>query len=145
MAFRPPKKQPEFADLIGILAQTKQAENPLYQTLSELINRLTQFQLITLQAIADINDSINNSQALLNIIADKRATYLTAVDEKIRLPNSRWLIAGTGIVFDDTVANQRTISAGGNAYYDAPLTDGNVDETDLIFALGECIIVQVPV
>ena len=44
------------------------------------------------------------------------ATYLTWTDESARLPNSRELLAGTGITFDDTVPNERTVngsSAGG--------------------------------
>lgn len=60
MAFQKPKKQPQFQDLIGILAQTKKSDNPLYQTVEEIINRLTQFQQVTLAEIASINDSINN-------------------------------------------------------------------------------------
>ena len=147
MAFRKPKQQPEFADLKGILAQTKQAENPLYQTLQVLIERLTQFKIVTLEQVADINNSVNNAQTTLNIVADKKATYITEIDESLKLPNSRRIIAGTGITLDYSVPNQLTISSTGSSgnYYDAPLTDGNIDETDFIFALGECIIVQVPV
>ncbi len=52
MAFRKPKKQPQFADLIGILAQTKDTENPLYQTVQEIIKRLTQFQGVTVEELA---------------------------------------------------------------------------------------------
>ena len=124
MAFRPPKKQPEFADLKGILAQTKkQTESPLYQTIAEIINRLTQFQLIIIETLADINDSISKSQAILNITADKRATYLTAADEKLRLPNSRHLLPGENIEFDDSVANVRTVNATGGGGY-APMSTG---------------------
>jgi hypothetical protein len=45
--------------------------------------------------------------------ASPLATYLTATDESSILPNSRQLLAGTGITFNDTVANKRTISATG--------------------------------
>lgn len=147
MAFRPPKKQPKFADLKGILAQTKQAENPLYQTIAVLIDRLTQFQGVTLQEIADINNSVSNSLAILSIAADKKATYHTKLDETLKLPNSVQLLAGTGITFDDTIPNKRTIKStgGGSDHYDSPLSDGNLTEADLIYASGECIIVQVPV
>lgn len=41
------------------------------------------------------------------------ATYLTEDDETDRLPNSRRLIAGSNITFDDSVAGQRTISSSG--------------------------------
>ena len=145
MAFRPPKKQPEFADLKGILAQTRDTENPLYQTVQVLIERLTQFQTVTLETVADINNSINNSETILNIAADKTATYHTKNDERAKLPHSWQLLAGEGIEFDDTIPNKRTINSLGNCrYYDAPLTDGNVLDTGFIFGLGECIIVQVP-
>lgn len=36
--------------------------------------------------------------------------YLTHGDESVDLPASRQLLAGTGILFDDTVANRRTVS-----------------------------------
>lgn len=145
MAFRPPKKQPRFADLNGILAQSRDTDNALYQTVQILIERLTQFQIVTLEDVADINNSVNEVISVVNITADKNRTYLTTADETLKLPQSVQLLAGTGITFDDTVPNKRTISTIMGSYYDAPLTDGNVDETDLIFALGECIIVQVPV
>lgn len=62
--------------------------------------------------------------------ADANLDYLTFSDESAGLPNSRNLIAGTGITFDDTVANQRTISApsaGGAPATSTYLT--KVDET----------------
>lgn len=147
MAFRPPKKQPQFADLIGILAQSRETENPLYQTVQQIINRLTQFQSVTLEQLADVINSVVNSQAILNIVADKRATYLTTDNETIKLPNSVQLLAGTGITFDDSVPHKRTISSSGSGsdHYDSPLSDGDLAAADLIFADGECIIVQVPV
>lgn len=39
--------------------------------------------------------------------------YLTFSNESADLPNSRNVVAGTNIAFDDSVANQRTISASG--------------------------------
>ena len=44
MAFKPPKKPPQFADLKGILAQSKEIDNPLYQVVEQIIDRLTQYQ-----------------------------------------------------------------------------------------------------
>lgn len=41
------------------------------------------------------------------------ATYLTWTDESSRLPNSRNLVAGDNIFFDDSVPNVRTISSTG--------------------------------
>lgn len=143
MAFRKPKQQPQFADLKGILAQTKDTENPLYQTVQVLIDRLTQFQGVTLEQIADINNSVNDINSIVNITADKTLTYLTTKNESLKLPNSSQLLAGSGITFDDSVKNQRTISStgGSGSGYWTPLTDGNVDEADLIFANGEAIAV----
>lgn len=40
-------------------------------------------------------------------------TYLTEDNETADLPNSRRLLAGTDIAFDDTVAGERTINASG--------------------------------
>lgn len=149
MAFQKPRKQPQFADLKGILAQTKTHLDPAtYQTIQILIERLTQFQTVTLEEVADINNSVNSSQVILNIVADKKLTYITEGDESLKLPNSRQLLAGTGITLDYSVPNKVTISSTGggmSAYYDSPLTDGNVDETELIFANGMPIIVQVPI
>lgn len=149
MAFRKPKKQPQFADLIGILAQSKtNLDNATYQTLQELINRLTQFQTVTLEEVADVNNSINDTDTIINITANKKATYLTETDESLNLPKSRQILAGTGITLDYSVPNKLTISStggGGGDFYDSPLTDGDVDEMELITADGDCIIVQVPV
>lgn len=146
MPYRPKKKQPQFADLIGILAQSKQADNPLYQTVQEIINRLTQLKDVTNQEIADINNSINSSVTTIINQMNSGLTYLTWENEAIKLPNSRKLEAGTGITFDDTNLNRRIINSSGGSgdYYDAPLTDGDEDETHLIFADGVCIICQVP-
>ena len=147
MAFQKPKKQPEFADLKGILAQT-QENNSLYQTLFVLIDRLSQMKVVTAEQLEEINNSISSSETIINITANKKATYHTKDDETLNLPNSWQLLAGTNITFDDTVPNKRTINAsgsGGSDHYDCPLSDGDVLAADLIFAAGECIIVQVPV
>ena len=37
-------------------------------------------------------------------------TFLTDTNESATLPNSRRVLAGTGIAFDDTVANVRTVN-----------------------------------
>jgi hypothetical protein len=125
MAFRPPKKQPQFADLQGILAQTKkQTESPLYQTIQVLIERLTQFQLVTLEQVADISESTSDNETTINNVTDKNATYLTTAVEVLKFPNSVQLLAGLGITFDDTVPNKRTInSTGGGGGY-APMSTG---------------------
>lgn len=44
MPFRPPKKQVQFADLKTTLAQYKEPDNALYQTVQEIIERLGSFE-----------------------------------------------------------------------------------------------------
>ena len=145
MAFKKPKKQPEFADLIGILAQTKKADNSLYQTVQEIINRLVQLQDLINE---DIAKKLSEQDAAKRF-ATKFATFLTLNDETAALPNSLQLLAGSGIVLDSSVPNHLTISSSGGSglgnHYDCPLSDGDTAAADLIFADGECIIVQVPV
>lgn len=45
--------------------------------------------------------------------APSTATYLTATDQVASLPNSRRLVNGAGIAFDDTTPGVRTVSATG--------------------------------
>jgi hypothetical protein len=145
MPFKPPKKPPQFADLKGILAQSKDTENATYQTVEQIIERLEQLKNLHEDKISAINDEIS---AINKNAASRFATYHTKQNETAILPNSIRLLPGTGITFDDTVPHERTISSSGGGmagYYDCPLTDGDPVAADLIFAAGECIIVQVPV
>lgn len=140
MPFKPGPVRPQFADLKAILSQgdTEVARSPAYQTVRILIDRLTQDQKIDKDELKDIDDT------LAQILA---ATFLTVDDESVVFHNSRQLLAGTNVAFDDTVANKRTINVTGSGsnHYDSPLSDGDLAAADLIFANGECIIVQVPV
>jgi hypothetical protein len=45
--------------------------------------------------------------------ASSSSTFLTSTDQSASLPNSRNVVAGTNITFDDAVANVRTINATG--------------------------------
>jgi hypothetical protein len=110
MAFRPPKKQPDFTGLKTTLAQIGSKDNALYQTIQILIERLAQFQGITVDQLGDVNNSINDVLSIVNNLADKTRTYITTNDETLNLPNSVQLLAGTNVAFDDTVANKRTIN-----------------------------------
>jgi len=56
--------------------------------------------------------------------APSTSDYLTHSDESTDLPNSRELLAGTGLSFDDTVANQRTINADANRRQITLVIDG---------------------
>jgi hypothetical protein len=140
MGFRAGPVQPDFSPLFASLAnsgyQTK--NNALYQTIFLLIQFVTRARDLIIQTIDQINEEIS---------AIRAASVLTENDETLTFPNSRRVLAGTGISFDDSIPNIRTISStGGGAgnYYDSPLTDGDEDETDLVFANGSPIICQLP-
>lgn len=126
-------------DLDRLLAQLnvsglQQRDNPLYQVISQLIKTTKEVQ----EALVAVS---GGSAGLL-----ATSTFLTHTPQTPTLPNSRNLLAGTDVTFDDSIFGERTInvSSSGSDTYDAPLTDGDEDETDLIFADGECVIVQVP-
>lgn len=81
-----------------------ESNNALYQVINQLINATKQLQLSQSQ-------SINGNTTDITTLEDQE--YLTSADDHLVLPNSRQLLAGTNILFNDTVANQRTISATG--------------------------------
>jgi len=106
-----------------------QQQNPaLYLTISQIIARLRLHQEKVNNTfdtiIGDINiDTSNNIQAIINlVVALINADFLTWTNEASLLPNSRELIAGEGIEFDDTNPNQRIISGGGFSY--VPMVTG---------------------
>jgi hypothetical protein len=133
--------QPDFAHLFGLLAssKTQQSNNALYETIFLLIRSTEQARDAL---VVNDNDSGNTLSQLLGV------TYLTVDDETALLINSRRLLAGTNVTFNDAIAGQRTINVSASAIagkgYWTPLTDGDPDETDLIFANGEAIAVFVP-
>lgn len=92
--------------------------NPLYQVIKALIEATRQLQDEIAATIAEVEDSIPGDIS--------EATFLTTGAEVGDLPNSRQLIAGTNITFDDSVANERTINASGGGSGDdyVVLSDG---------------------
>ncbi len=59
--------------------------------------------------------------------APTTAGYLTTVDEHVTLPNSRELLPGTNVTFDDTVAHQRTINVASTSGTDHVVaSDGGI-------------------
>ena len=106
MAFRPDPAQPSFQDLITSLNVSGRQikDNPLYQTIYVLLQRITTSRDNIQKQIKDVEELTNNLLA---------SSYLTVNDESAILVNSRREIAGTNITFDDTVPNQRTINAAG--------------------------------
>jgi len=105
MPFRPPRKAPQFADLKVILAQTKDTEDPLYQVVQEIIERLATFQFDVLAAAVGTGGGGGGGGGG----ATGFATYLTKNDETAALPNSLQFLARYGLKFDDSVAHKRTI------------------------------------
>ena len=139
MAFKPSSEQPDFSRLqISLLNAQLQVKYPaLYQTISELINKTNSARNLLVRDVDEANAII----ALILV-----ATYITENDETILLPNSRQILAGTGITLDYSIAGKLTVSTSSetNGYW-TPLTDGDTTDTDLIFADGESIAVFVPV
>lgn len=146
MGFRPPKKLPQFADLKGVLSQSKQTDNALYQTVQILIDRLVQFQGVNSEQIAAVNtkvDELGSQAAGSSGDATKNASYLTKNNETAGLPNSIQLLAGVGITLDYSVPNQLTISSSGGSEWSV-LTNGDIAFPELIFAGGDVIMTHTP-
>ena len=61
MAFKKPKKAPQFADLKRILSET-QLDNATYQVIETLIDRLTQFQSVVMTEIEGIIENAKKNQ-----------------------------------------------------------------------------------
>lgn len=79
----------------------RETDFPTYQVINALINEISQLK----KAL-----EIRATSAEGGIGGLKELEYLTSVDESSSLPNSREFLAGSNIAFDDSVANERTIS-----------------------------------
>lgn len=97
-----------FSALLNTGLQTK--DNPLYQVIYLLIQALKQLQ--------DIIFGTNTTGGLIN------QSYLTVNNDTAVLPNSRQLLPGTNITFDDTIPGKRTINstAGSEVFTSAQLS-----------------------
>ena len=78
----------------------QQKDNSLFQVISQLIDAVRQFEI---SIIGVIPSSSSSGGGLVN------SSYLTNLDESSSLPNSKQLIAGERITFDDSALNQRTL------------------------------------
>lgn len=89
MPFRPPKKNPQFADLKGILAQTKDIENPLYQTVQILIDRLSQNQSVNAEQVAAITGRLPGSTAkpVITVVREIPAGAINGINATFTLAN----------------------------------------------------------
>ena len=103
MAFRPPRRPPEFADLKGILAQSRDIDNSLYQVIQEIIERLSFFTFDTVAVAGD--DGSGGSDGTGNTTA----TYLTKNDETAALPNSLQFAARYGLKLDLSVSKKEIV------------------------------------
>lgn len=105
------ENEPNFSRLLSTLLESgvQNSNNALYQVISTVIKNLNssfkgiRSKLAALTVI--VSGSPPSGGGLVN------ATYITKDNEIVTLPNSIRLLAGTGISFDDTVANQRTINS----------------------------------
>lgn len=132
MAFKATREKgnPDFSRLVTVLnnSQLQQTNNPAYQVLKTLIDYAgqtnavaeTKFKAIETE-IASVGGGNGNGNG--------------------EVEPSDQILAGFGIEIDESVEGEITIST---KYYDSPLTDGDVADTQFVFASGDCIIVQVP-
>lgn len=89
------------------------------------------------------DDSVANERTIDVTVPTLNQVFLTGADEVATLPNSRELLAGSGIAFDDSIANERTISSTGGAEWSV-LTNGEIDNPELIFIGGDVIMGHTP-
>ena len=75
-------------------------------------------QILTVDGLAD---------AIATQAGTADATYVTVDDESADLPNSRQLLAGTNITFDDTTPGERTVNA----------STGSGDDFPIVFSIGD--------
>lgn len=82
----------------------QEKNQPLFQVINLLIDGV-------IQGLAQVNTSLTGSGSGGGSGGALNASYLTMINETTTLPNSRALVAGENITFDDSVAGQRTINA----------------------------------
>lgn len=117
MPFKPGPVQPDFSSLVVSLdnSKTQLSNYSLYQTILFLIRNTQKARDLLVADVDTINEQISEILA---------ATFLTVNDETVDFPNSRRLLAGTNVAFDDTVAGQRTINVNVAATDFVPMTTG---------------------
>lgn len=138
--------------LLTTLANTKLAAgdaksiswNSVYQTIFGLINNVGDNEDKTNAAITSIQNTISGGGGGGGGTGLLGASYITENPEAL-LPNSRQLVAGTGITLTDlgTQLEVSAISPNELGYWTL-LTDGDLVETDFIFADGDAISIWVP-
>lgn len=87
-----------------LISGIQEKNQPLFQVINSLIDGV-------ISGLAQVNTSLTGSGSGSGSGGALNASYLTIINETGILPNSRALIAGENIEFDDSVAGQRTINA----------------------------------
>src|SRR5215467_906919 len=113
---------PDFSRLLPILLQTGLNSNnpPLYQFLKQLIEMSGQGQ-------SAVSGTVTNTIG--------SAQFLTWGNNVATLPNSRQLLAGTNITFNDTIAGQRTINATGGGFPTVISSDNTILASSEVVAI----------
>lgn len=117
MAFKAEPQQPDFSSLFASLSNSKtQVQNySLYQTIFFLIQNTAKARDLLVAAVDTINEEISSILA---------GSFLTENDETADFRNSRQLLAGLGITFDDTVAGRRTVNSSSLSVSMVPMSTG---------------------
>lgn len=113
----------------------QQKDQPLFQVISGLIKAL----IATNEGVIAATTTPSGGGP----VSDQ--PFLTHQNVLAQLPQSRQLLAGTNVNFDDSVFGERTINVP-----DPPdrewsvLTTGDVDNPELVFAGGQVIMLHTP-
>lgn len=113
--------------------------NALFQVINLLIDASKELQ-------STVGGTSSGGGIPASITALQQRSYWTELNETPNLPNSREVIAGSGIALDYSVYGEVTLSSTvtiPDGYWTL-LTDGDPDETDFIFANGEPIAMFIP-
>jgi hypothetical protein len=131
MPFRQPPKLPDFQELktvfIGAREQIK--NHPVYQTIVNLLD-----------ANARSQDIINGKIQTLQDIIDNTVTVLGTLGSQSNAP---FAFDGIDGIDGETIIIQQGGSSTSSEGVWQPLTNGDVASPELIFALGDVIMVEV--
>jgi len=142
------------SQLVGTSLQNK--DPLLYQVIKQLIDILLtvvdEANVLAANDATAVKPSVNNFSTVLfsqDLFEDtfQLLNNITTNNTTNNFNTTTSYLFLDEYLFEDTYmfGSVGTVTTSSSNHYDSPLTDGNVDETDLIFASGECVIVQVPV
>jgi len=136
MVFVPPKRLPTLQDLKQILANssTLQRDKALYQTVQQLIDRISVSRDIIVGDSTIVDNSLNDINTIINNFITNNsggggtsgATFITVIDETADLPNSIRLVAGANIVFVLSGSTLTISSTGGSSVDHVVMSDGGL-------------------